>query len=140
MGQDAAEYDFRDFRWAKLERLQQGASSTANMARDEALLEYKVSGETAAPSASSSPVLDAMNVNNSITRHSAPQSIPDRFDLPETQCINDIVMGGTAQPWWGLTDSESIDQSFMLDWSGLLGESGHPAYQTGDPTMFWSQL
>ncbi|KAH8810671.1 hypothetical protein F5884DRAFT_780061 [Xylogone sp. PMI_703] len=63
VGQDAAEYDFRDFRWAKLERLRRGARLSTNAAHDEALLEYKVGGETASPSAAPSPRLDAMDVH-----------------------------------------------------------------------------
>lgn len=144
VGQDAAEYDFRDFRWAKLERLRRGARSAVNMARDEALLEYKVGGETAAPSAVSSPRLDAMDVSNAIARPSATQSLPSApssaLDLPEAQSINGIGLAQTAQAWEELAEPENVNQEFPLDWSWLLGESGHLGSQTGDPMTFWSQL
>ena len=143
-GQDAAEYDFRDFRSAKLERLRRDARSSTNAAHDEALLEYMVGGETATPSAATSPRLDAMYVHNALTRPSATQPLPsipsNAVDLPEVQGIDGDGLTQTSQPWWGLTEPEKADEVFSLDWSWLLDESGHPGYQTGDPTTFWSQL
>lgn len=51
LGQETAELDFREFRWAKMERLRRGAKYSANTNRDEDLLEYNVGRDTAAPSA-----------------------------------------------------------------------------------------
>ncbi|KAI1459665.1 hypothetical protein F4805DRAFT_455463 [Annulohypoxylon moriforme] len=144
VGQDPAEYDFRDFRWAKLERIRRGAWPSTNIACDEALLEYKVSGETAAPSAVSSPRLDAMDVHNVLTRPSATQSpapIPsDLQNLPQVHSAHEVGSARTAQPWWGLAEPQNANSVLPLDWSWLLGESEHPGNQTGDPTTFWSQL
>ncbi|KAK7222803.1 hypothetical protein V2G26_010806 [Clonostachys chloroleuca] len=55
--QETAELDFREFRWAKIERLRRGAKYSANTNRDEDLLEYNVGGDTATPSAAPSPKL-----------------------------------------------------------------------------------
>ncbi|CAI6039471.1 unnamed protein product, partial [Clonostachys chloroleuca] len=51
LGQETAELDFREFRWAKIERLRRGAKYSANTNRDEDLREYNVGRDTAAPSA-----------------------------------------------------------------------------------------
>lgn len=144
MGQDAAEYDFRDFRWAKLERLRRGARPAVNMARDEALLEYNVGEETAAPSEVSSPRLDAIDVNNAWRQPSATtpsvSSVPSNtIEMSESQSIGGVDMAQNEQPW-GFTQSEDRNQIFPMDWSWLLGESSHPGFQTGDPTVFWNQL
>ena len=45
VGQETDEYDFRDFRWAKLERLRRAPWIAADAAHDEALLEDKSAGE-----------------------------------------------------------------------------------------------
>lgn len=144
VGQDVAEYDFRDFRWAKLERLRRGARSSTNAARDEALLEYKVRGETATPSAPPSPRLDAMDVRNTLARPSAaplqPPEPSNNLEFPELQRPDENIFTHTLQPWWGLSEPENANQVFTHDWSWLLDESGHPGYQNGDPTQFWSQL
>ncbi|KAH8880769.1 hypothetical protein GQ53DRAFT_703263, partial [Thozetella sp. PMI_491] len=60
--QDAAEYDFVDFRWAKLERIRQGGRSSPPLTRDEALLEFQGDTEEALDSTTSSPRLDAQDV------------------------------------------------------------------------------
>ncbi|ETI27801.1 hypothetical protein G647_00250 [Cladophialophora carrionii CBS 160.54] len=129
VGKDAAEYDFRDFRWAKLERLRRGARSSTNIARDEALLEYSVDTETAPPSAAASPRLDAMDVRNALPRLPATQTLQssapsDALNLPEIQGIQGPGMAPSPQPWWGLAEPENVDQVFSLDWSWFLDESG----------------
>ena len=114
------------------------------MARDEALLEYKVDAETVAPSTVSSPRLDAMDVCNAMTRRSAVQSLgslpSDVLRLADAQSISEVGPTHTGQPWWGLSEPENPNQEFGLDWSWLSGELGPIEYQTGDPTTFWSQL
>lgn len=145
IGQDAAEYDFRDFRWAKLERLRRGARSSTSMARDEALLEYKVGGETAAPSAAPSPRLDAVDINSTFAQPAVVTKsltfLPSSgLDLRAEESIEAVDLAQTDQPWLGLAEPESDSQLQSLDWSWLLGESGYPGYQTGDPNIFWSQL
>ncbi|KIX07462.1 uncharacterized protein Z518_02115 [Rhinocladiella mackenziei CBS 650.93] len=145
--QDPAEYDFRDFRWAKLERLRRGVRPSTNAGRDEALLEYESGGETASSSAATSPRLDAIDVRYAASRPSAAQrgqSVPsapsNELDLPAAQSIDGVGMAQTLLPWWGLGEPENPDQMFSLDWSWFLAESGHPGYQTGDLTRFSSQL
>ncbi|KAH8891221.1 hypothetical protein GQ53DRAFT_823853 [Thozetella sp. PMI_491] len=140
VGQDAAEYDFRDFRWAKLERIRRGARSSAHMSRDEALLEYKIGGETAAPSAVPSPRLDAIDVTNatasSATQMQPPIS-PTPLALQDARNIHEANFEQASQLWWGLSESEPSDGDFSLGWSSwLLGESGYPWYQAGGPTTF----
>ncbi|KIW92796.1 uncharacterized protein Z519_06645 [Cladophialophora bantiana CBS 173.52] len=143
VGQDAAEYDFRDFRWAKLERIRQGAESSTNAACDEALLEYKVGEETAPPSTAPSPRLDAMDVRHAIrgpsVAHSLPYSASNALNLSEAQSEGAGV-AQTAQPWWGLAQSENADQAFSLDYSWLLDESGLPWDQADDLTRSLSQF
>ncbi|KAF4467002.1 Transcription factor [Fusarium albosuccineum] len=144
VGQDAAEYDFRDFRWAKVGRLRRGASSTANMARDEALLEYKEGEETAVPSAMPSPRLDAMDVSHSLGRPSASDSIPadpsQSMDLRDAPNMSGDGFEEMAQSRWGFLDTDNANHAFPMDWSWLLGgESTYPTYQTGDQT-FWNHM
>ncbi|OAA76214.1 Transcription factor [Akanthomyces lecanii RCEF 1005] len=132
VGQDAAEYDFRDFRWAKLERLRRGAASSKNVALDESLLQYEPGGETAVSSTAPSPRLEALDVS-----HALDSTLPVQSQLP--------VSASTAQvdetlPCWWLTEDEVASQPFPFDWPWLLSESGHPQQQTGDPTTFWNQL
>ncbi|KIW06670.1 uncharacterized protein PV09_02376 [Verruconis gallopava] len=144
VGQEPAEYDFRDFRWAKLERLRRGAKSIVNIARDESLLEFKMDAETAAPSAISSPRLDALDV-------SLQQSISS--DQPTDSSIGSDPLSIHDQPNFVMTNilqsTQSLEafdafnnsaQDFPLDWAWLLGESAHPGQQSGDPTAFWNQL
>ncbi|EXJ69787.1 uncharacterized protein A1O5_06858 [Cladophialophora psammophila CBS 110553] len=144
VGQDAAEYDFRDFRWAKLERIRQGAESSTNAACDEALLEYKVGEETAPPSTAPSPRLDAMDVRHAIrgasVAHSLPYSASNALNLSEAQSIEGAGVAQTVQPWWGLAQPENADQAFSLDYSWLLDESGLPWDQAGDFTRSLSQF
>lgn len=72
VGQETDEYDFRDFRWAKLERLRRTPWIAADAAYDEALLEDKSSGVDTAVTQDDydsrvpcpSPVLDAMYIEN----------------------------------------------------------------------------
>ncbi|KAF5026819.1 hypothetical protein F66182_1103 [Fusarium sp. NRRL 66182] len=125
VGQDAAEYDFRDFRWAKVERLQRGASSTTDMARDEALLEYREGRETTVPSIAPSPRLDAIYTSNSLDKppvdallHSVPSGSSDLNDINAND-ENDL--GQDEQLWWGLNENEFINQGLSLNTLWLLG-------------------
>lgn len=144
VGQEDAEYDFRDFRWAKLERLRRGARSSVSMARDEALLEYKVGAETAAPTAISSPRLDAMDVRRGPDRPSETLSIPAaEYESLESHSRPAVVMDEMAQDpqlFGGPDVFDNLNQDFPLDWTWLLGESGPPGRQSGDPAIFWNQL
>ncbi|OAA61973.1 Zn(2)-C6 fungal-type DNA-binding domain protein [Niveomyces insectorum RCEF 264] len=74
VGQEAAEYDFRDFRWAKIERLRRGVrpapGAHIGKASDGLLLEYAVDDEAEA-SAPASPRLDALDVTREINAAAA---------------------------------------------------------------------
>ncbi|CAK7199021.1 hypothetical protein SEUCBS139899_001689 [Sporothrix eucalyptigena] len=102
-GQEAAEYDFRDFRQAKLERFRRGAGSSAQMARDESLLEYKIDAETAASSTVPSPRLDAADVrevfsagaSNTSHDHEYPYTTAVDVSPPSAAGIN---MGLASSP------------------------------------------
>ncbi|KAL2681418.1 hypothetical protein Neosp_009029 [[Neocosmospora] mangrovei] len=132
VGQDVAEYDFRDFRWAKVERLRRGASSTVNMARDEALLEYREGEEIALTSGMPSPRLDAMDVSQSLNRESVSNptstSLPGLTALPEIQSMGGDGFEEMAQSRWGLLEIDNSNQGMPLDWVWLLG--GESTYQT----------
>ncbi|OKO97533.1 hypothetical protein PENSUB_10327 [Penicillium subrubescens] len=134
---DPAEFDFRDFRWAKVERIRRGARSAAIGGGDEVLLEYRVDGDTSAHTVVPSPRLDAINVNSGLgwppTVHSAPSAASHELGLPEGHGLDAGGLDSTRSGY-GLMDEPS------LDWPWLLEESGPSVYQTGDPETFWSQL
>ncbi|KAJ5648789.1 hypothetical protein N7490_005161 [Penicillium lividum] len=146
VGQDAAEYEFRDFRWAKLERLFRGAKSSVHSNSDEALLEYRTGAEAVVPLSASSPQLDAMDVKISLPPSAAAGSHPTPLDIwspPVLQNINASGVDHTLGSFWGVgeTDAQIYPHpDHSLDWTWLLEESGHSGYQYGDPTAFWSQL
>ncbi|CAG9990677.1 unnamed protein product [Clonostachys byssicola] len=147
LGQETAELDFREFRWAKIERLRRGAKYSANTNRDEDLLEYNVGGDTAAPSAAPSPRLDAIDVSSSMRRSSAAL-LPAFSGLPSTSHEvsephpMDASAVAQADPKWTIPSNMMTDngQAFPLDWAWLLEEPGHQWDETGDPTIFWNQL
>ncbi|CAH0057908.1 unnamed protein product, partial [Clonostachys solani] len=147
LGQETAELDFREFRWAKIERLRRGAKYSANTNRDEDLLEYDVGGDTAAPSAAPSPRLDAIDVSSSMRRSSAAPlppftSLPSTsHDVPEPHPMDPSAVA-QVDPKWAFPANMSTEngQAFPLDWSWLLEEPGHQWDETGDPTFFWNQL
>ncbi|KAF4969968.1 hypothetical protein FZEAL_10134 [Fusarium zealandicum] len=124
VGQDAAEYDFRDFRWAKVERLQRGASSVSNMAHDESLLEYKEDVDTSIHSATSSPKLDAIHTRGSFGQPAAEVStVVEPLNLRGTP-DNRTALEQFTMPWHGFTETESESQGIPLDWLWLLGNEG----------------
>ncbi|OOQ81716.1 hypothetical protein PEBR_42865 [Penicillium brasilianum] len=137
VGQDLAEFDFRDFRWAKVERIRRGAPSAATGGGDEVLLEYRVDGDTAAHTVAPSPRLDAIDVNSALgwspLVQSAPSAVSHTMGLSEGPRLDDHGLESTRSEY-GLLDEPS------LDWPWLLEESGLSVYQTGDPETFWSQL
>ncbi|KAJ5818358.1 hypothetical protein N7474_003949 [Penicillium riverlandense] len=144
VGQDAAEFDFRDFRGAKLERLRRGAKLTTSGSRDEALLEYTEGGDAAEPSMPSSPRLDAIDVDNTSLW---PSNAPSLHTIP-SHALNMVAEqnvdgnGDPAEKYWEVHQGRQVEQEFPLDcpWPWLFEESGTSVYQTGDPVTFWSQL
>lgn len=118
------------------------------MARDEALLEYNVGVETVAPSVTSSPRLDAIDVNNARGLSSTiippvATAAPGGINLPGTDNNSSGNLDGVGlmpleQPWGGLV--ENSNQALPVDWLWFLGDCVNPANQTGDPEMFWNQL
>ncbi|CAK7199499.1 hypothetical protein SEUCBS139899_002179 [Sporothrix eucalyptigena] len=138
VGQEPAEYDFRDFRWAKLERLKRlNAGDTAGserMVHDEALLEYN--GDNADNNSSTDTAaapfqgpMEATSVPTIV--HSVPPA-PDNAVQVSAVPPNSLSLG---------TAPVNVD-AFALDWAWLMDEAGGTAsvYQTGDPTLFWNQL
>jgi hypothetical protein len=152
VGQDPTEYDFRDFRMAKLERLRRSGGSIATANRDETLLEFRPADETAAPSSAPSPHLDAMDVSRVLTQPAmigstpsmptAEESATPGMGFTDPRGFQDMVIphSSAVHALWGLMEPEASEQVFPLDWSLLLGESELPGYQTGNPNMFWDQL
>lgn len=144
VGQDAAEFDFRDFRGAKLERLRRGAKLTTSGSRDEALLEYTVGGDAAEPSIPSSPRLDAIDINNTSLW---PSNAPSLHTMP-SHTLNMVAEQemdrneDPAEKYWEIHQGREVNQGFPLGWPwpSLFEESGTSVYQTGDPATFWSQL
>jgi hypothetical protein len=148
IGQDEAEYDFRDFRWAKLEQLRRSGKppNTVAAAGDETLLEFTTDQETLLASAADSPRLDAINASLPLSI-AGPSTLPSSFPLgavpnqPTATFVDDQTQNG-ADAWWDLLDTGNSGQqeSFPLDWSWLLDESGQSVVQSGDPSAFWEQL
>jgi hypothetical protein len=143
VGQDPAEYDFRDFRSAKLERVRRGAGLSTHAAHDEALLEYRTSREASPPSSASSPRLDALDIRNALAHHptqAPPFATSDAINVPETTPLAGEEMQLVEQPFWGFAQSGNPDEAFSLDCSWLLDESELPWQQPGDLTRSFSQL
>ncbi|KAJ5692592.1 hypothetical protein N7462_002015 [Penicillium macrosclerotiorum] len=141
VGQDPAEYDFRDFRWAKLERIRRGARTVANNeGRNEALLEYQVDGEVTDQLVAPSPRLDAMDVNSAVNISCSSVSQSSHGLGLSLSTGASGSSNNTAMSAWHSPGPESQGQEFSFDWLWLLEESGQSIYQTGDPVTFWSQL
>lgn len=125
IGQEMAEYDFRDFRMAKLERLKRGAKppdgNDTSMAKDEALLEYN---------------LDNNNSEDaSVLAENTTGAVNDQTDMPAAPASQ------ITPSWWGMADqNQPVSDGLHVDLSWLLDESGYTEYQTGDPTIFWNQV
>ncbi|VUC23440.1 unnamed protein product [Clonostachys rosea] len=145
LGQETAEFDFREFRWAKIERLRRGAKYSAHAGRDEDLLEYNVGAGTAAPSIAPSPRLDAIDVDKSLKQPSTAHSPAvgqlslETLDMAVPQVMSVDGMSQADPKWTGPADMNGENgQAFSLDWAWLLGELEPQWDQGRDPTLFWS--
>lgn len=138
VGQDAAEFDFRDMRGAKLERLSKRnrtASDTAiNATHDEVLLDDSLSQGTSSRS-TASPQTAALGVNS-------PQTdVPEnRHSTRETPSAPSIQMGDygifqDGQQWRELVEPGNTDHLFSsLSWLWPFDEwSDQIAPPTGPP-------
>ncbi|KAJ8124794.1 hypothetical protein O1611_g8847 [Lasiodiplodia mahajangana] len=141
LGEDAAEYDFRDFRWAKLERRRRSLKPpNTRLAGDESLLELKSDGDTGAPSAIPSPRLDAMDVNVALAPPSNTQTQPSTTPTqpcPPLQSLSfvetEIDLTQISRSWLQPNDLQNSNDVFSLDWaSWLLERGGHSEYASGD--------
>lgn len=145
VGQEATEYNFHDFRWARLERLRRGTASSANVALDESLLEYNPGGETVVSSRAASPRLEVLDVNHALLKTSSQQPPQSLASINTSQASQQLTSNRMEQadetlPYQWLSENDAAAQSLLFDWPQLLGESGHLEQQTGDPTTFWNQL
>ncbi|KAJ3577907.1 hypothetical protein NPX13_g2656 [Xylaria arbuscula] len=131
-GEDAAEYDFRDFRWARRERQRRAVVNTP-LAGDETLLELKADGEVTAPSAIPSPRLDAMDVNAALTQ---PPPVPMRPPLlPESLSFSGqgSILTTPQNSWLRPHGTQDANDLFTLDWaSRMLGGAGSFEFENGD--------
>jgi hypothetical protein len=120
--------------------------NTVAAAGDETLLEFTTDQETLLASAADSPRLDAINASLPLSI-AGPSTLPSSFPLgavpnqPTATFVDDQTQNG-ADAWWDLLDTGNSGQqeSFPLDWSWLLDESGQSVVQSGDPSAFWEQL
>lgn len=127
LDKDAAEYDFRDFRWARLERVRRGAKAPGNGTGDELLFEFDA-GDSLAPS-TAQPALDAMDVDGALQgRATTKEATSDQMSLEP---------GGQME---GGTSDSASDLEMPWDWSWILGEFGLPRDQTGEPQQFWDYV
>ncbi|EED16097.1 hypothetical protein TSTA_012060 [Talaromyces stipitatus ATCC 10500] len=147
--QDPAEYDFRDFRWAKLERLRRCTTTSTNTRpssiktsfSDESLLEYMTDSDTVLPSL---PPLDASDVYKThpqaasvsypVSLGSIPTSSAKGHALPIGQGSDDYNLNQPPIPPWYGSAAEAGDGLYSLDWSWFLDELGLE-YQSGDSGM-----
>lgn len=140
-GRDDAEYDFRDFRWAKLERLRRGGWSSANISRDEALLEDGLGDDIDARSAMPSPKLDAMDVNRSLPEivEATPIMIATE---PSGAATEPMDVQGNSLPsaqsptMWSFPDLDNAEPVLPMDWPWLLAEPSPFGYLARDSTLF----
>jgi hypothetical protein len=114
-GQDEAEFDFSNFRFARIERLQNVRRPTRGF-REEALLEYDHQASRAP-----SPRLDAAHVSSATVPAMSPM----------------VGMGlDLDNPWLTLLDPLGSQLTGgQFSWLPEVGE-----LQTGDPDEFWRQL
>ncbi|KAF3395488.1 hypothetical protein DPV78_009190 [Talaromyces pinophilus] len=142
VGQETDEYDFRDFRWAKLERLRRAPWIAANATHDEALLEDKSGGvETAVTQdgydsriPSPSPRLDAMYVENN------PLSYASNARWPVENANTDPTTTNTAPSNIALDADESHYEDVLTQesesWS-TLNEFEIPGSTFIPGDLFW---
>lgn len=120
VGQDEEEFDFRDFRWAKLERQERASRPPAGAAGDATLLESRSEEFGPAVQLKSSSASNAQQVIGNVAGVS-------QVSFPGAQNVLSPVLG-------------AADQLDQVDFSWLLSEAGTFAEQTGDPAEFWKQL
>ncbi|KAL1862597.1 hypothetical protein VTK73DRAFT_6733, partial [Phialemonium thermophilum] len=138
VGQDAAEYDFRDFRWAKLERLKRSVRPTDDMVRDESLLECR-GDDSAAMSTAPSPRLDAADVRSPFGPSGGlPMLSPARLSLqqPSDATPSPSASTGATTGVSGLSDRSAAGNSGLGGFHtlGLSPHAGQSWPELSEPT------
>lgn len=117
VGQDEAEFDFRDFRWAKLERQEKARQPPAGLAGDATLLESQMDGQVTSIPSGSTRVADSS------------QDSAKPYPTPAIPVVDPLLQA--------MAPSDGLNQ---VDFSWLLSEAGSFGAQTGDPAEFWKQI
>lgn len=143
VGQDAAEFDFRDLRGAKLERLSKRSraadDNTINATHDEVLLYDSPSQEASNSSTATSPqpaALDASNPQVHLAdNHPAVSETPTAPTLPSDMQMGDYGIFQDGQQWRELVEPGNTDHLFSsLNWLWPFDEwSDQIAPPTGPP-------
>ncbi|KAL1851673.1 hypothetical protein Daus18300_012482 [Diaporthe australafricana] len=137
VGQDAAEYDFRKFSWAKLERASRDANAPASMPRDEVLLECQAKEATAAELP---PRRDARDITTSASQPQILQpsysSSLDTLYNQGTSIGNELALGYEFQPLLEQVTSQNLAQEFSLDWSTWLFDGSGTSWPTSSSATF----
>jgi hypothetical protein len=140
VSQDPAEFDFRDFRWAKMERLRRGDKFSMNGIEDESLLEYKVSKNnmtapltTATTATPPSPRLDAIDISSSAAWYSASVS-----RLKDGTASENATMNPNLNPLENNGIGDELE--FTLDYWPWPLEQSTNVEPNGGPLTFWSHL
>ncbi|GKZ30714.1 hypothetical protein AbraIFM66950_010008 [Aspergillus brasiliensis] len=147
VGQDVAEYDFRDFRKARAERLAHLSRTSSyhvmHAAPDEVLLDDSIGREMPEMPSAPSPRLDALDVCNTIPRDPVAQVPPTGAPGDPNPSAGVTVEGyGGVRAEWPLgqyIESEDADDLFSsLHWFWSLNESTDNSGSSPLPDAFQS--
>ncbi|KAM0812788.1 putative Transcription factor domain-containing protein [Seiridium cardinale] len=140
VGQEGAEYDFRDFRWAKLERVSRDAITSATMPGDEVLLESQTGVVAGCHLEIPTPRFDAREIPGSGAPppmlHSHDSNDLDTLYGQRTSISNEFRVESEFQPLLEQVISENVAQEFSLDWSTWLFDGSGTPWPTGNSAMF----
>ena len=125
IGQDAAEFDFRDLRGAKLERLSKlngkPGDDAISATHDEVLLDDSLNRETTSSSTGASnqpPTFGASDIQLQLPENiSHAPELPDARSLPSELNVVDYDLLQDGQQWREVVEPGNIDHLFSsLNW------------------------
>ncbi|KAL4960129.1 uncharacterized protein BDV14DRAFT_205059 [Aspergillus stella-maris] len=139
VGQDAAEFDFRDFRGAKLERLRKFNGISNDAAPDEVLLEDTTRKESEAVSRDGSAQTTSNNDSNAPAGDQHDSTSLRDSDAPLADLATaDYSLLGDEQTWRDIVEPNNTDHLFApFSWIWPFDEWGE---QLATPTGFPSPV
>ncbi|ETS85090.1 hypothetical protein PFICI_03115 [Pestalotiopsis fici W106-1] len=136
VGQDGAEYDFREFRWAKLERVSRDVKTSTTMPRDEVLLESRADVEENNHVSTSAPLIESGTSSSAAEASPALMLQSQNYDGLNTLNQGPSISAEQYQPWLEQVIAENLAQEFSLDWSTWLFDGSGTPWPTGSSAMF----